>query len=234
MNNIMKIYLIAILAILIIDPAICQVSVDNKDSNWIRYTSLSAQSKRIYDHKLYQGDVYLYDGWKAAEFILPDESKVFVDSVKLNLLRGHVEINLRGKHLQLRGSQFNSFMFSDVQPIATFKSKHYYFDKGDRLPGIIKTINVGDHTVLVSYKAEVRNVSKENPLMLEKLKKDIVRVTKLRYIEKDGALTRIKSKKDLHKFFGSKKDIKQFISKNKLSHKEEDDIAEVLVFATNG
>ena len=83
----------------------------------------------------------------------------------------------------------------------------------------------------MSYKPEVRNVSQENPLMLGELKKDLVRVTKFRFIEKDGLLTRIKSKKDLHKFFNSEKTIKNYISKNKLSHKNEDDIAKVVAYS---
>ena len=102
------------------------------------------------------------------------------------------------------------------------------FNEGERLPGLIKTIEVGEYTVLVSYKPEVRNVSQENPFMLGELKKDRVRVTKLRFIEKDGQLTRIKSKKDLQKFFNAKKSIKKYISANKLSHKEEHDIAQVI------
>ena len=85
-----------------------QVAVKSKDSNWISYSRITSQSKRIYDNELYQGDVYLSDQWQSAEFILPDDSKIIVDSLKLNLLRGHVEVFLQGKHLQLRGSQFNS------------------------------------------------------------------------------------------------------------------------------
>ena len=71
--------------------------------------------------------------------------------------------------------------------------------------------------------------------MIDKLKKDVVRVTKMKYIEKDGVLKRIKSKKDLLKYFGSQKEIKNFMSEHNLSHKEEEDIARVIAFAeSNG
>ncbi len=209
-----------------------QIAVKGKDANFINYSNLSLQSKRIYDTDIYQGDIYLHDDWQPAEFKLPDESTVGVDSVKFNLLRGHVEIHRAGEHLQLYSSMFDSFKYMDKtdKPVS-YKSKHYYFYEGNRLPGLVKTIEIGDYSVLVSYKPEVRNVSEENPLMLGELKKDRVRVTKLRFIEKDGALTRIKSKKDLQKFFNSDKSIKSYISKNKLSHKEEDDIAKVLAYS---
>lgn len=207
-----------------------QITVKGKDANFINYSNLSLQSKRIYDTDIYQGDIYLHDDWKPAEFTLPDESTVEVDSVKFNLLRGHVEIYRAGEHLQLYSSMFDSFKYMEKKDVL-YKSKHYFFNEGERLPGLIKTIEIGDYSVLVSYKPEVRNVSEENPLMLGELKKDRVRVTKLRFIEKDGALTRIKSKKDLQKFFNSDKSIKSYISKNKLSHKEEDDIAKVLAYS---
>ena len=64
--------------------------------------------------------------------------------------------------------------------------------------------------------------------MVSEMKKDRVHVVKLRYIEKDGELVRIKSKKDFENYFQSKKEIKKFIRKNKLSHKKEYDIAEAL------
>lgn len=209
-----------------------QVDVDNTDSNWIRYSQITAKSQRIYDTERFQGDIYLFDNWRSAEFTLPDDSKIIVDSVKLNLLRGNVEVSLGGKHLAIRGSQYNSFTFNDFSDKdVVYKSKHYYFMNGNRLPGIIKTIDVGDYSVLVAYDSGVRKLSQENPLMIDKLKKDLVRVTKLRYIEKDGELSRIKNKKDLLKYFKSKKRIKEYISENKISHKEEDDIVQVLSFA---
>ncbi len=224
--------LFLVLSLLYSDWLVGQITVKGKDANFINYANLSLESTRIYDQDIYQGDVYLNDDWKSAEFTLPDESSVKVDSVKVNLLRSHVEIYRLGEHLQLYGSMFDSFQFDEkVDMPVVYKSKHYYFDDGERLPGLIKTINVGEYSVLVSYKPEVRNISQENPLMLGEMKKDLVRVTKLRFIEKDGLLTRIKSKKDLLRFFGSKKTIKNYISKNKLSHKEEEDIAKVLAFA---
>lgn len=221
--------LFLIIAITLSDVSYGQIAVKGKDANFINYSNLSLQSKRIYDTDIYQGDIYLHDDWKSAEFTLPDESIVEVDSVKLNLLRGHVEIQRAGEHLQLYGSMYDSFRFMDEADMpVSYKSKHYFFNEGERLPGLIKTIAVGDYSVLVSYKPEVRNVSQENPFMLGELKKDRVRVTKLRFIEKDGQLTRIKSKKDLHKYFNSEKSIKKYISSNKLSHKEEHDIAQVI------
>ena len=210
--------------------------MSSTDSNWIRYSQLAASSERIQDYERYQGDLYLHDDWKKAEFILPDQSKILVDSVKLNLLRGQVEIHAEGKHLGIRGSQYDQFTFlDDIERAISYKSKHYFFVDGVRLPGIVKSMEVGDYGVIVAYDSGVRQVSRENALMIESLKKDIVRVTKLRFIEKDGALTRIKSKKDLHRFFNNSKEIKNYIKKNKLSHKEEADIAQVLLhFQSNG
>lgn len=224
--------LFLVIAITLSNSSFGQITVKGKDANFINYSNLSLQSKRIYDTDIYQGDVYLHDDWKSAEFTLPDESTVEVDSVKFNLLRGHVEIYRAGEHLQLYGSMFDSFKFMEEADLPIkYKSKHYFFNEGERLPGLIKTIAVGDYSVLVSYKPEVRNVSQENPFMLGELKKDRVRVTKLRFIEKDGQLTRIKSKKDLHRFFDSAKSIKKYISSNKLSHKEEHDIAQVIAYS---
>ena len=224
--------LFLVIAITLSNVLTGQITVKGKDANFINYSNLSLQSKRIYDTDIYQGDVYLHDDWKPAEFTLPDESTVEVDSVKFNLLRGHIEIYRSGEHLQLYGSMFDSFKFMEEADLPiNYKSKHYFFNEGERLPGLIKTIAVGDYSVLVSYKPEVRNVSQENPFMLGELKKDRVRVTKLRFIEKDGQLTRIKNKKDLLRFFNSAKNIKKYISNNKLSHKEEHDIAQVIAYS---
>lgn len=232
MKTILRILLIANL-LFMATGLIGQVDVDATDSNWINYTAISAESKRVYDHEVFEGDVYLFEEWVAAEFILPNDGTLKLDSVKLNLLRGHIEIYRDGIHLQLANSSFNSFKFLTEPSSISYKSKHYYFQDGDRLRGIIKTVEVGDYAVLVSYKPDVRTVSKENPFMISRLDKDKVRITKLRYIEKDGVLTRIKKKKDLSNFFGSDKSVKNFISKNKLSHKEEGDIVKVVAFAEN-
>ena len=232
----MKVHLLIslffIIAIAFSTSSYGQIAVKSQDANFITYTNLALQSKRIQDTDIYQGDIYLHEDWKPAKFTLPDESEIEVDSVKFNLLRGHVEIYRTGDHLQLNNGMFDSFRFMTKTDMpVSYKSKHYFFDDGERLRGLIKAIEIGDYSVLVSYKPEVRNVSQENPLMLGELKKDLVRVTKFRFIEKDGLLTRIKSKKDLHKFFNSDKTIKNYISKNKLSHKNEDDIAKVLAYS---
>ena len=232
MKSIMRIVLIA--SLLFLETGLfSQVNVDATDSNWINYSAISAESKRIYDHDVFQGDVYLFEEWSQAEFTLPNDATMVVDSVKLNLLRGHIEIYRDGIHLQLSNSSFNSFKFLAEPPSISYKSKHYYFQDGDRLKGIIKTEEVGDYAVLVSYKPDVRTVSKDNPFMISRLDKDKVRITKLRFIEKDGVVTRIKKKKDLTNFFSTNKSVKNFISKHKLSHKEEGDIAKVIAFAEN-
>ena len=230
----LNLYLILIITgIVLPDFLVAQVDVSNTDSNWLRYTQLTSRSRTVQDEDRFQGNLYLYDEWKQAEFELPDETNLIVDSVKFNLLRNQIEIFLKGSHMALEGSKFNSLQFVGEDQNATYKSKHYYFDDGKRLPGIVKEITVDGHGVLVAYASGIRQVSKENPLMIDKLKKDVVRVTKLKYIEKDGVLKRIKSKKDLLKYFGSEKEIKNFMSDNKLSHKNEEDIARVIAFAVS-
>jgi len=85
--------------------------------------------------------------------------------------------------------------------------------------------------VIVAYIASVRNDSDKNPLMMESLKKDKVVLHKHRYIEKDGVLSRIKSKKDFKKFFKPYPDVLKYISSEKLNHKDEEDIAKAVMRA---
>ena len=203
-----------------------QVEVGSVESNWISYSQIQLETKRILDSDRFQGDLYLEDNWKHAVFALSSKDSVVIDSVKLNLLRGRVEIFIDGQHLEIDNQHYESFMFLDNTD-ATFRYRHYYYYDGNRLPGIIKVLDAGEYNVIVSYDPELRQISKENPFMLGEMKKDRVRITKLRFIERDGELSRIKSKKDFEKYFGMKS-IKKYISKNKLSHKDENDIAAVL------
>ncbi len=207
-----------------------QVKVRGNDSNFITYERIATQTIKVYDHILYNGNVYLHDDWKRAEFTLADGNKITMDSIKLNLFRGKVNTSENGQYMELKGSQFDSFRFIGSDDRAVYKSKHYYFVDGVRIPGIIKELNVDDqYNVLVAYKPELRKKSQDNPLMLDKLKKDVVRITKLKYIEKDGELIRIKNKKDLLNFFKGAKDVKKYMSKNKINPKNEEDIVKVLL-----
>lgn len=212
--------------------AYSQVEVTPTTDGLMTFSQVRKYTERVQDHEIYKGTVYLEDEWMPAEFELNGNDKIIVDSVKLNTFRGAVEINHKGQHLVIDNKMYRSFRFLGNDRFPTsFKYTHYYFADGDRLPGIIKVVDLGDYSVLVAYDSALQEVSKENPLMLEKLKKDKVRLTKLRYVEKDGVLTRIKSKKDFYNFFDGSKRMKTYISRNKLSHKDEEDIARAVHYA---
>ncbi len=224
-----RILLVTIIMTMLFYSLAGQVAVDSRESNWISYTNIKMITKKVLDEQRFQGDLYLFKEWKSAYFDLPDGSKTLIDSVKLNLLRNAVEILVDGEHLEIENREFDSFQWVD-DPNSEFKYRHYYYYKGQRLPGIIKVIELDDYGVLVAYHTAIREVSKENPLMIDKLRKDYVRVTKQRFIESGGELFRVKSKKDLVDYFKSDKNIKKYISKNKLSHKKEDDIANIIAY----
>lgn len=208
--------------------ASAQVDVSSTESNWIDYSQIQVITKRVSDDERFQGDLYYHDNWRNAVFELSSKDSVRVDSVKFNLLRGRAEMMIKGEHLEIDNRDYESFFFLDERE-AVFKYKHYYYYEGDRLPGVIKVMEAGDYSVIIAYDPELREISKENPFMLGEMKKDRVRITKMRFIEQDGELTRIKSKKDLDKYFKSKSSMRKYISKNKLSHKSEYDIAHALM-----
>jgi len=233
MIHLRLVFLTLALFLILDQSSFAQVEVDNNTNGLVNFSQVRKYTERVKDHEVYRGDVYLKDEWVPAEFELNGNDRIVVDSVKLNTLRGAVEIHQDGQHLVIDNKMYRSFTFFEKYRFpTTFKYTHYYFVDGNRLPGIIKVIDLGDYSVLVAYDSAIQQVSgAKNPLMLEKLKKDKIRLTKLRYIEKDGALTRIKSKKDFHKFFDESKQMKNYISRNKLSHKEEEDIARAVHYA---
>lgn len=205
-----------------------QVDISSTESNWIDYSQIQVLTKRVSDEERFQGDLYYHDNWRNAVFELSSKDSVRVDSVKFNLLRGRAEMMIKGEHLEIDNRDYESFFFLDELE-AVFKYKHYYYYEGNRLPGVIKVMEAGDYSVIIAYDPELREISKENPFMLGEMQKDRVRITKMRFIEQDGELTRIKSKKDLDKYFKSKSSMRKYISKNKLSHKSEYDIAQALM-----
>ena len=220
-------YFIIITFLLIDQPAMAQVEVESVASNWISYSQIKLETKRLRDEDRFQGDLYSDKDWKHAVFALSSKDSVVIDSVKFNLLRGRVEIFVDGQHLEIDNQHFEAFSFLDDMN-STYKYRHYYYHDGNRLPGIIKILKAGEYNVIVAYDPELRQISKENPFMVSEMKKDRVRVVRMRYIEKDGELVRIKTKKDFEGFFKSKKGSKKYIKKNKLNHKKEYDIAEAL------
>lgn len=210
-----------------------QVDVKERDGDFLVFTQVKSVTTKVMDKERYKGNIYLYDNWRFATFHHSEHSAVSVDSVKLNIFRGEVEVFQNDQYLTLDNREFDSFDFGydDGDFKALYKTKHYYFDNDVRLPGIIKVIELGEHSVIVAYVSSVRNDSEKNPLMMESLKKDKIVMHKHRYIEKDGVLFRIKNKKDFKKFFSDRPDIQKFISSQKLNHKHEGDIAKAVVEA---
>jgi len=230
-----NIYLLTILLVSMLstEAVMSQVDVQEKNGDFLVFSQVKTVTTRVMDKEVYKGNIHLYDNWRYATFHHSDFKDVAVDSVKLNIFRGEVEIYQGGQFLTLDNKEFDSFDFGydDGDFKALYKTKHYYFDNDVRLPGIIKVIELGDYSVIVAYISSVRKDSDKNPLMMESYKKDKVVLHKHRYIEKDGVLSRIKSKKDFKKFFSDYPSAMKLISSQKLNHKEEGDIARAVLEA---
>lgn len=174
-----------------------------------------------------EGSNYLFSSWTNMASIYTADNKGYkIPKVNFNVKFNRFEANLS------EGSKDSIFAFNSKSIDKVVLDNHEFVRrevKGKGSNYFLELIQQGDKiSLLKSYSADIIPGT-VNPMTQQKLKEDTIKINSSYYIDRDGALEEIKLKKStVLKLMSDKKDeLKSFLTENKLSFKEDNDIKKI-------
>lgn len=181
-----------------------------------------------------KGSPYLYEGWQQM-LVRLGWSDIILDSVKYNIDRQALEVLLNNEFKIINSQYLDYFRVLSVPEDSNyiFKAKHFFFHNGKKLPGIVKSYEVGEHQVLETNEIFVRRPDDSSkPYSAEELTANEIKIRSKLFLEYDGLLTPIRRAKDLQKYFGEdQKEVKAFMKSNDLDADQFGDVVKVVEYA---
>ena len=173
----------------------------------------------------YSGSNYLFDSWSNKAEIYDLKGKGYkLINCNFNVASNRIEA-------MLDNTEDKTFVFNS-RDISKIKIGDKYFAKKkiDNNPNyLLEVIQQGDKLALLKSYSAVIVPGNVNPMTQKKINEDKISINSSYYVERDGTLEEIKLKKStVLKLMSDKKDkLKSFLSENKLSFKEDNDIKRI-------
>ena len=194
-------------------------------NNFMSYINGEWVKDRTKGDDSYSGSNYLFNSWSNNAEVYDLKGKGY----KLTNCNFNVASNTMEAMLDKSEDKTFAFNSKDVSKIK-IGNKNFVKKTLNNNPNyLLEEIIKGDKmTLLKSYSAVIvpGNV---NPMTQKKLNKDKISINSSYYVDRDGSLEEIKLKKSsVLKIMSDKKDeLKSFLSENKLSFKEDDDVKKI-------
>ena len=197
------------------------VSAGSNNGIWIR--SNPSESK-------VEGSNYLFSNWvNMASIHTTDKKGYKIPKVNFNVKFNRFEANLSD------GSKDSIFAFNSKSIDKVIIDNHQFVRKSVEGKGsnyFLELIEEGDKLSLLKSYSAVITQGTINPMTQKKLTEDKISINASYYIDRDGNLEEIKLKKStVLKLMSDKKDeLKSFLSENKISFKEDNDIKKIFSY----
>ncbi len=191
---------------------------------WVKLYSSSSSSN-------IEGSNYLFDNWlNSASIYAIDKKGYKISGINFNVKYNRFEARLSDVSKEDSTFVFNSNSINKVV-IGNQEFVKKEFD-GKGVNYFIEVITQGNKiSLLKSYRTSLM-AGASNPMTKEKFTDDKIVIIPTYYIERNGQLEEVKLKKSsMLKLMSDKKsEVKDFLSKTKLSFKEEDDIKKIFTY----
>ena len=177
-----------------------------------------------------EGSNYLYNNWaNMASIYTSDEKGYKIPKVNFNVKFNRFEANLS------EGSKDSIFAFDSKSIDKVVIGEHMFVKKSVEGKGsnyFLELIQEGDKISLLKSYSAVITPGTINPMTQKKLNEDKISINSSFYVDRNGNMEEIKLKKStvLKLMSDKKEELKSFLSENKLSFKEDDDIKKVFSY----
>lgn len=180
--------------------------------------------------KKVEGSNYLFNNWANMASIYASDKKGYkIPKVNFNVKFNRFEANLSD------GSKDSIFAFNSKSIDKVVVNNQEFVRKSVEGKGsnyFLELIQQGDKMSLLKAYSAVIVPGNVNPMTQKKLNEDKISINSSYYVDRDGSLEEIKLKKStVLKLMSDKKDeLKSFLSENKLSFKEDNDIKKIFSY----
>ncbi len=174
---------------------------------------------------------YLHEKWSRAEVSFRKEVVKF-ENVKVDLLKNHLEIKIKGEEKILDKTFFSAFTLVNPETgeLTLFVNAEDYTSNGNKLVGFLEKLEIGDYEILTHNTARLASSGRSSISETGGSAQRVVKKKKM-YISKDGEAYKIKRKKDVYKVFSkNKKRIKKYMKDNKINIKKVEDLVKLTLY----
>ncbi|MBR9997792.1 MAG: hypothetical protein KFF73_02420 [Cyclobacteriaceae bacterium] len=178
------------------------------------------------------GNFYVDDSWKKSNIRLKSGTEIKNMLVRYDLEYDMLEVKLSGNTKVVPLRKLDHYRVIEQNETIVFRNCDVYaFEDGTELAGICRVIDEGYYGGIIKYTYHIKDATYVPALDMGDQNDKIIIKQNL-FLTKDNILYRIPSRKrEFYSFFiNPGLDIKSYMVKNHLNHKEPEDLEKILKF----
>lgn len=181
------------------------------------------------------GNYYIEENWKKGNIILKSGTEIKNQLIRYDLEYDLLEVKLSENLKVVPLRKLNYYRIIDQQNSNNYRNCDVYsFQDGTSLSGICQVIEDGYYGAIIKYSYSIKEATYVPALDMGKEDDEII-IKKYPFLTKNKIIYKIPNgKKDFCAFFiNPEVDIKSYMSKNRLNHKNQEDLARILAYINN-